>query len=43
MFKAFWKSIAGFTVNELTNDDVVKQFGYQAAYHSTYVKVVKRW
>jgi anaerobic selenocysteine-containing dehydrogenase len=43
MFKAFWKSIAGFTVNELTNDDVVKQFGHQAAYHSTYVKVEKRW
>uniref|UniRef100_A0A7V4E4S7 Dehydrogenase n=1 Tax=candidate division WOR-3 bacterium TaxID=2052148 RepID=A0A7V4E4S7_UNCW3 len=42
MYKAFWKTIAGFTVNELTNDDVVEKFGYQAVYHSTYVKLKKR-
>ncbi|MBP7702385.1 MAG: molybdopterin-dependent oxidoreductase [Candidatus Hydrothermae bacterium] len=41
MFKAFWPSITGFTVNELTDDHTVKEFGSQAAYHDTYVEVMK--
>ncbi|MEO0228765.1 MAG: molybdopterin-dependent oxidoreductase [candidate division WOR-3 bacterium] len=39
MYKAFWKRIAGFSVNELTTDEVVKEFGCQTAYHSTMVNI----
>lgn len=41
MYKGFWRSIAGFAVNELTIDDVVEEFGRQAAYHNTFVEVMK--
>lgn len=39
MYKAFWKSVAGFSVNELTTDEVVNEFGHQVAYHSTRVNI----
>ncbi len=42
MYKAFWKQIGGFTVNELTTDEVLKEYGDQAVYQSSFVKIRKK-
>ncbi len=39
MYKAFWKQLGGFTVNELTSDEVLKEYGDQAVYHSSFVRI----
>lgn len=41
IYKPFWAEVVGYSVNELTSDKIIPEFGSQVTYHSTYVKIEK--
>lgn len=41
LYKAFWVRFLGWNANFLTTDEIVKGYGSDSAYHSTWVEVRK--